>query len=191
VVGIRTLEDKIDRELAGRALADRTCWEALIDRAIGGDEVALATVSSMCGRLIFTLHRGRHRWVDDHDADVMEALWTAIVDRPASPDELVKVARRVMGRAARHSQRAMRDVLAGSDAPIVGRTATRFEDDLVATLDARRRLSSVLPMLNARELRTFGARAGLTGGDAETASPTARSAVRNARRRLSLANPAP
>jgi hypothetical protein len=182
---IRSLECKADRELAQQALSDGECWDRLVEQAIEGDEVALATLSLLCGRLIYSMHPGRHRWVDDHAGDVLEALWTAIMDRPASPADLLRAARRVMQRAAQRSQRAMRDLLSAQPDTAAGcRTASRFEDDLVGTLDARDRLSTVLPVLNEREREAFSARAGLIERSAETASATARSAVRNARRRL-------
>ena len=67
---------------------------------------------------------------------------------------------------------------------IAGRTASRFEDDLVGALDAHDRLSAVWPALNTREQQTFYARADLGEQTTGTDNATARSAVRNARRRL-------
>jgi hypothetical protein len=184
--GIRTLGLRADHQLAANALSDNRCWIELIDLAIRGDEPAVATISKMYGRLIYSMNRGRARHVDDHEGDVLEALWTAIQQRPASPDALLRSARRTMDQAATASKRAAR-TSTFDELPVSVHAPANATDDVIAQICTRDELTAALSRMDARCVRTFAARAGLIPHDATTCSPTARSMVRNVRARLAAA----
>ena len=181
------LERHANQHLAHSALADPAIWTDLVAAAADGDEVALATISSTCTRLIYTMNRGRSRHVDDHEGDVLEALWAAVCDLPASRDDLIRSARRTMERAATSSKRATR-TLSFDEIPTNSATGTaRSDSDMDDQVCTRMRLREIAAELDTPTLHTFAARAGLIPHSAVTKSASARSRVRNARHRLAAA----